>query len=74
MITCFQYLDDEAYKLKVGLEQRGWFFDSIVDLVDLYETFSEEKYCAGFMMVNDGMIEEFIEWIKETKITVHYVC
>lgn len=73
-MICKFNLDDEVYKLKTILEQKGWFFDSIVDLVDLYETFSEEVYFAGFMKIDERIVDEFIVWLeKESHRNIHYI-
>ena len=32
-------------------------------LRELYEEFCEECYCAHFLMVDYGIIEEFIDWL-----------
>lgn len=74
MISYFQELDDEVYKLEIELKKLGWYFDNINDLVDLYQTFSEEIYHAGFMMVDEHYIKEFITWLQDSKhLTIHYV-
>ena len=73
-MICKFNLDDEVYKLKIMLEQRGWFFDSIIDLVDAYEDFSEEVYCAGFMIVSESLLDEFIVWLEEkSNRNIHYI-
>ena len=40
--------------------------DSIIE--DLYYDFSDEKYCAGWMYVDDQMLKEFEEWLNELEI------
>jgi hypothetical protein len=31
----------------------------------LYEDFSDEKYCAGWMCVDNHILEEFEEWLND---------
>lgn len=31
----------------------------------LYYNFSDEKYCAGWMSVNEEILREFEEWLDE---------
>jgi hypothetical protein len=40
--------------------------DSTIE--DLYYGFSEEKYCAGWMCVDEQMLEEFEDWLNELEL------
>ena len=40
--------------------------DSTIE--DLYYDFSDEKYCAGWMCVNDEILEEFEDWLNELEL------
>lgn len=40
--------------------------DSTIE--DLYYGFSEEKYCAGWMRVDEQMLEEFEDWLNELEL------
>lgn len=35
---------------------------------DLYYDFSEEKYCASWMGVNDRLLGEFEDWLTEVDL------
>lgn len=35
---------------------------------DLYYDFSDEKYCASWMCVNEQMLEEFEDWLNELEL------
>lgn len=40
--------------------------DSTIE--DLYYDFSDEKYCAGWMCVDEGILAEFEEWLNELEL------
>lgn len=40
--------------------------DSTIE--DLYYRFSDEKYCASWMGVNDRLLEEFEDWLNDVNI------
>ena len=40
--------------------------DSTIE--DLYYDFSDEKYCAGWMCVNEWILAEFEEWLNELEL------
>ena len=40
--------------------------DSTIE--DLYYDFSDEKYCAGWMCVNEQMLEEFEDWLNDLEL------
>jgi hypothetical protein len=40
--------------------------DSTIE--DLYYDFSDEKYCAGWMCVDEQMLVEFEEWLNELEL------
>ena len=35
---------------------------------DLYYDFSDEKYCAGWMCVDEQILAEFEEWLNELEL------
>ena len=35
---------------------------------DLYYDFSDEKYCAGWMCVDEQILVEFEEWLNELEL------
>ena len=35
---------------------------------DLYRSFSDEKYCAGWMCVSEEMLAEFEEWLNDLEL------
>ena len=70
MIVHSEY-EDELHLIKLMLENKGWFFDNIIELNDLWTSFSTEKYCACFLVANISYVEEFIEWLQKTKVVHH---
>jgi hypothetical protein len=40
--------------------------DSTIE--DLYYDFSDERYCAGWMCVDEQMLEEFEDWLNELEL------
>ena len=40
--------------------------DSTIE--DLYRSFSDEKYCAGWMCVSEEILAEFEEWLNELEL------
>ena len=40
--------------------------DSTIE--DLYYDFSDEKYCAGWMCVDEYILAEFEEWLNELEL------
>ena len=37
-------------------------------LETLYEYYSEDRWCAGWMCVNDDILEDFAEWLSEVEV------
>lgn len=40
--------------------------DSTIE--DLYYDFSDERYCAGWMCVDEQILEEFEDWLNELEL------
>lgn len=45
------------------LESRGTLNVSVLELEKLYRDFSEECYCAGWMMIDDEVLLAFMRWL-----------
>lgn len=59
----FRY-PDEMEKILNYLNTIGKIFVSPEKIEDLYEYFSDEKYCASWMTVNDKLLEQFADWLE----------
>lgn len=46
------------------LNEHGKILVSDSDIENLYYDFSDEKYCASWMGVNEQMLEEFEDWLE----------
>lgn len=60
---------EEMKTIISNLEKRGRIMVSYDKLEDLYMVFSDEEYCAGFMLPSDGVIEHFVSWLAKIDIT-----
>jgi hypothetical protein len=50
------------------LNAHGKILVSDFIIENLYYDFSAEKYCAGWMYVDNQMLEEFEEWLNELEL------
>jgi hypothetical protein len=61
----YNYLYPEDMKMILNyLNEHGKILVSDSDIEDLYCDFSDEKYCASWMGVNEQMLEEFEDWLE----------
>ena len=63
-VFSFRY-PDEMEKILNYLNTVGKIFVSPKKIEELYEDFSEEKYCASWMGVNDELLEQFADWLED---------
>jgi hypothetical protein len=59
---------DEMEKIITYLNNNGKIQVSHKTIESLYYDFSDERYCAGWMCVNDNVLEEFADWLEECDI------
>lgn len=57
--TTFGYILFIKYKL----DELGHFNGNLVLLRKLWEIFSEEYYCASFLIPDDESVEQFADWL-----------
>ena len=50
------------------LNEHGTVLVKPLTIEKLYYEFSEDKYCARWMCVNDDLLEEFSDWLDEYDI------
>ena len=50
------------------LNEHGTVLVKPLTIEKLYYEFSEDKYCACWMCVNDDLLEEFSDWLDEYDI------
>ena len=60
----FDYPDDMKRLLEY-LNENGEILVKASTIQTLYREFSDEKYCAGWMGVDDLMCAEFEEWLND---------
>lgn len=58
-----EYYEDYLYKIMEELGHYGYFKGSIETLNQLWRIFSEECYCAGFLIPDSKSIGEFADWL-----------
>lgn len=58
----------EMEKILKYLNEHGSILVNESTIEDLYFEFSSRKYDAGWMSVNEQMLEEFEEWLSELDI------
>ena len=63
----FTYPEDMKLILNY-LNSHGKIFVKESTIEDLYYEFSDRKYCASWMGVNEQMLEEFEEWLVDISI------
>ena len=59
---------EDMYKIIAYLERRGKLNVNYNKLEDLYADFSDEKYCAGWMAVNDDLLMRFAKWLSVKEV------
>lgn len=65
--ACYDYPEDMAAILSY-LTQNGTLLCTEETVERLYRDFSDEKYCAGWMGVDEELLEEFANWLDEIDI------
>ena len=50
------------------LNEHGTVLVKPLTIEKLYYEFSEDRYCAQWMCVNDNLLEEFSNWLDEYDI------
>lgn len=63
----YTYPDDMECILKY-LNEHGKILVNPSAIEYLYYRFSDERYCAGWMCVNDQVLEEFENYLTEVEI------
>lgn len=63
----FRYPEDME-KILTYLREHGEVKVSDKTIEQFYEDFSDEEYCAGWMVVDDQMLEEFADWLNKKEI------
>lgn len=63
----FDYPEDME-KIINYLENRGKLNVNYKTLQSLYYDFSDDKYCAQWMSVDDQMLKEFMNYLESTDI------
>ena len=59
---------DEMERILTYLNERGKINVKASAIESLYRDFSDEKYCAGWMCVNENILAEFEEWLTNIDI------
>lgn len=59
---------DEMKRILDYLNEHGTLFVSGATIEKLYYEFSEDKYSASWICVNDDVLEEFANWFEEYNI------
>lgn len=57
-----EYYED-LKKIMIELSKYGYFKGSIRTLNNLWRIFSEECYCAGFLIPDNESVSEFANWL-----------
>ena len=63
----FMYPEDMELLLSY-LNKNGKLMIEPHTLEEMYEGFSEERYCAGWMNITEHILEEFAEWLSEIEV------
>ena len=63
----FTYPDEMKHILDY-LNERGKILVKASTIESLYYEFSEERYCASWVCIDERMLEEFEEWLTEKDI------
>lgn len=59
---------DEMKRILDYLNEHGTLFVSGSTIEKLYYEFSEDKYCASWLCVDDNVLAEFADWLEERDI------
>lgn len=59
---------DEMAKILDYLNKHGKILAKPSTIESLYYDFSDERYCAGWLCVNEDSLREFEEWLTEKEI------
>ena len=56
---------EDLKKVRHFLQEKGLNYQNDVELQNLYEDFSAQMYCAGWIMVDQDNLESFYRWLCE---------
>lgn len=59
----FAYYYDDILIIKLFLAKKGVYIDDSWAIQELWEDFSDEVYCAGWLTVQEDFLQEFYEWL-----------
>ena len=59
----FAYYGDDILIIKLFLAKKGVYIDESWAIQELWEDFSDEVYCAGWLTVQEDFLQEFYEWL-----------
>lgn len=59
---------DDMEKILNFLSKHGEIFVSDSTIEDLYFEFSNERYSASWVSVNERLLEEFTDWLDEYRL------
>ena len=65
--NCFTY-PDEMKRILTYLNERGKINVKASTIESLYRDFSDERYCAGWMGVNEHVLAEFERWLTDVEV------
>lgn len=59
---------DEMERILTYLDERGKINVNASTIESLYRDFSDERYCAGWMGVDEDVLAEFERWLVEVEV------
>lgn len=59
------FIDDDILKIKLFLATKGVYIDKSWAVKELWEDFSSEVYFAGWMIVDNVILQEFYKWLHK---------
>lgn len=59
---------EDVKKIMDYLEKHGEIHVSVDTIVNLYYTFSDDEYCAGWIGVDEDTLRHFAEWLDECNL------
>lgn len=65
--SIFEY-PDEMDKILNYLNDNGKLNISAKDVEELYQGYSDDVWCAGWMCVSDEILESFANWLSEIEV------
>lgn len=65
--SCFTY-PDEMERILAYLNERGKINVKASTIENLYYDFSDERYCATWMCIDENLLAEFEEWLTDIDI------